>query len=72
MKNKSILVGTTIGVAIGTAIGVAVGISIGMVALGLLGVDMNSQLTFWISIGMSVGGGISLVRYVLTRNEINE
>ena len=65
MKNKSILIGTTIGVAIGIAIGIAAGISIGMIALAMLGVDMNSQLTFWISTGMAVGGGISLVQYVL-------
>ena len=71
MKDKRILIGTTIGVTVGTAIGVATGISIGMVALGMLGVDMNSQLTSWVITGMSVGVGISLVRYVLKNNKID-
>ena len=67
MKNNSILLGTIIGVAIGTAIGITAGISIGIVALGMLGIDMNSQLIYWISTAMALGGGISLVRYVLKR-----
>ncbi len=67
MKNNSILIGTIVGVAIGTAIGIAAGISIGIAALGLLGVDMNSKLVYWISTPMALGGGISLVRYVLDR-----
>lgn len=47
MKNNSILIGTIVGVTIGTAIGIAAGISIGIAALGLLGVDMNSQLVYF-------------------------
>ena len=65
--NKNIQIGTTIGVAIGTAVGIAIGLSIGITMVGILKVDMNSQLTFWISTGMAVGGGISLVQYVLKR-----
>ena len=63
--DRNIQIGTTIGVAIGTAIGIAIGLSIGITMLGILKVDMNSQLTFWISTGMAVGGGISLVKHVL-------
>lgn len=65
MKNKAILFGTGIGVATGTAIGVSVGTAVGVVALGLLNVDLDNQITFWISTGMAVGGGISLVNYML-------
>ena len=72
MKNKSILIGTTIGVAIGTAIGVAAGIAIGMATLGLMGIDMNAQFPFWISMAMAVGAGISLVKYVLNRTKSDE
>ncbi len=72
MKEKSILIGTIVGVAIGTALGVAVGVSIGIAALGMLGVDINSDLTLWISTAMSLGAGISLVRYVLTKSELQK
>ena len=65
MKNKAITLGTGIGVAIGTLIGVAIGTAIGIIALGLLGVDFDNQITFWISTGMAVGGGISLVNFML-------
>lgn len=65
MKNKAILFGTGFGVAIGTAIGVALGIGIGITALGILNVDFDNQITFWISTGMAVGGGISLVNHML-------
>lgn len=65
--DRNIQIGTTIGVVIGTAIGIAIGLSIGITMLGILKVDMNSQLTFWISTGMAVGGGISLVKHVLKR-----
>ena len=67
MKNQSILIGTVIGGTIGTAIGITAGISIGITVLGLFGIDMNSQLVYWISTAMAVGGGISLVQYVLKR-----
>ncbi|MBB6324753.1 uncharacterized membrane protein YgaE (UPF0421/DUF939 family) [Algoriphagus iocasae] len=65
MKNKAITLGTSIGIAIGTLLGVAIGTSIGIIALGLLGVDFDNQITFWISTGMAVGGGISLVNFML-------
>jgi hypothetical protein len=65
MKNKAITLGTGIGVAIGTLLGVAVGTAIGITALGLLGVDLDNQITFWISTGMAVGGGIGLVNFML-------
>ena len=65
MKNKAILLGTGIGVGIGTAIGVTMGTAIGIIALGLLNADLDNQITFWISTGMALGGGISLVNYML-------
>ncbi|TDQ19474.1 hypothetical protein DFQ04_1295 [Algoriphagus boseongensis] len=65
MKNKAITLGTCIGAAIGTLIGVAVGTATGIISLGLLGVDFDHQITFWISTGMAVGGGFSLVNFML-------
>lgn len=69
MKNKGLVLGTAIGVGIGTAVGVALGIAIGMVALGLMKVDFNNQMTFWISTGMAVGGGASLVKFLLNSSK---
>lgn len=65
MKNKGLFLGTTIGVGIGTAIGVAIGTAIGIIALSVLKIDFDIDIAFWISIGMAVGGGISLVNHML-------
>lgn len=65
MKNKGLILGTAIGIGIGTATGIGIGTGIGIIALGIMGVDFNCPITFWISTGMAVGGGISLVNYVI-------
>ncbi|MEQ8713340.1 MAG: hypothetical protein RIC80_10000 [Cyclobacteriaceae bacterium] len=65
MRNKALFFGTVIGAGIGTAVGVAIGTTIGITVLGLLKVDLDNDIAFWISTGMAVGGGISLVNYML-------
>jgi hypothetical protein len=64
MKNKGLILSAAIGAGIGTAIGVSIGTALGIALLGIMGIELDNRVTLWISFGMAVGAGVSIVHSI--------